>query len=332
MQVKLGLCVIGCGGFAKIFAEAMKSLSGELDLYFASRDTARAQAYASEFGGAGWFGSYADAAADSRVEALYICTPHHLHLEHAKIAADADEHLLIEKPIAPTVPEGLEIVSAAERAGVTLMVAGNYRFLPAVQKSKELIDSGALGDVRLIQLKEQFPFNHVAWRNDPELNGGGVLIDGGIHKASVLAYLAGRPNQAYAAAVPSGQSGLAAEDGILVVTKYADGVVGVINYIWSVSKHSERPRVSVVGTAGSIYFELGLPWLKLMGDTWKRTLQLEDEHRGLAPMLREFSRGIRDDRSPAMTGAEAIKDLNMVRKAYESMELGTPVPLDTPAE
>jgi predicted dehydrogenase len=328
--VKLGLCVIGCGGFARTFADAMRSLSGELDLYFASRDAARAQAYAAEFGGAGFFGSYADAAADSRVEALYICTPHHLHLEHAKLAADAGKHLLIEKPIARSVLEGREIVSAAERAGVTLMVAENYRFLPAVQKAKELIENGSLGDVRLIQLQEQYPFNPVEWRNDPKLNGGGVLIDGGIHKASVLAYLAGRPSQVYAAAVPSGQPGLAAEDGIVVVTKSPTGVVGVINHTWSVSKHSERPWVSVTGTTGSIYFELGLPWLKFMDGTGERTLQLDDEHRGLAPMVQEFSNSIRDGRSPAMTGAEAIEDLNMVRKAYESMALGAPVPLGTP--
>ena len=171
--MKLGLCVIGCGGFARTFAEAMRSLSGELDLYFARRDAARARAYAAEFGGAGFFGSYAEAAADSRVEALYICTPHHLHLAHATLAADAGKHLLIEKPIARTVPEGQEIVSAAELGGVRLMVAENYRFLPAVRKAKELIDNGALGNIRLIQLQEQYPFNPVEWRNYPELNGGG---------------------------------------------------------------------------------------------------------------------------------------------------------------
>jgi len=330
--VKLGLCVIGCGGFARTFAEAMRSLSGELDLYFASRDAARARAYAAEFGGAGFFGSYAEAAADSRVEALYICTPHHLHLDHAKLAADAGKHLLIEKPIARTVPEGQEIVSAAELGGVRLMVAENYRFLPAVRKAKELIDSGALGNLRLIQIQEQYPFNPVEWRNDPELNGGGVLIDGGIHKASVLAYLTGRPNQIYASAVPSAKPSMAAEDGIVVITKSATGVVGIINHTWSVSKHSERPWVSISGTSGSIYFELGLPWLKLVDATETKTLQLDDEHRGLAPMVREFSRSIREGRAPSMTGAEAIKDLNMVRKAYESMELRTPVPLDTPEE
>ncbi len=329
--MKLSLCVIGCGGFARTFADSVQSLSGELDLYFASRDVARAQAYAAEFGGGGSFGSYADAAADSRVDALYICTPHHLHLEHAKLAADAGKHLLIEKPIARTVSEGQEIVSVAQRSGVALMVAENYRFLPAVQKAKELIDGGALGDVRLIQLQEQFPFNPVAWRNDPELNGGGVLIDGGIHKASVLAYLAGRPTLVYAAAVPSAQPGLAAEDGIVVVTKSATGVVGIINHTWSVSKHSERPWVSVAGTTGSIYFELGLPWLKFMDGTGEKTLQLEDEHRGLAPMVREFASSIREGRPSAMTGEEAIEDLNLVRKAYESMELGTPVALGPPA-
>ena len=326
--MKLGLCVTGCGGFASTFADAMRPLSGELDLYFASRDAAKAQAYSDEFGGAGAFGSYTEAAADPRVEALYICTPHHLHLEHARLAATAGKHILIEKPIARSVPEGQQIVSAAEEAGVTLMVAENYRFLPAVVKARELIDEGTLGDVRLIQLQEQYPFDPVEWRNNAELNGGGVMIDGGIHKASVLAYLSGRPAQVYATAVPSGQPGLAAEDGIVVITKSAAGAVGVINHTWSVSKHSERPWVSVAGTTASIYFELGLPWLKLMAGSAESTLQLQDEHRGLAPMVQEFSRSIRENRLPSMSGAEAVEDLKIVVKAYESMELGAPVPLD----
>ena len=73
--MKLGLCVVGCGDYAQTFAQGIQAILGEIDLYFASRDRQRAEAYSLMFQGSGAFGSYQEAAADSRVEAMYLCTP-----------------------------------------------------------------------------------------------------------------------------------------------------------------------------------------------------------------------------------------------------------------
>ena len=105
--MKLGLCVVGCGSFAKTFASSIQPLLPQINLYFASRDLAKAQAYSQMFHGAGAFGSYAEAAGDARVEAMYICTPHYLHTEHTAPAASTGKHILIEKPIAITMEEGV---------------------------------------------------------------------------------------------------------------------------------------------------------------------------------------------------------------------------------
>ena len=165
--MSLGLCVLGCGSFARVFAETVASLRGEIDLYFASRDLARARDYAARFDGLDAFDSYASAAADPRVEALYICTPHHLHLEHVALAARWGKHVLVEKPIAGNLADARQIVHQAGSAGINLMVAENYRFLSSVQKAKELIDQGRVGQVRLVQLQEQHPFQPSGWRNRP---------------------------------------------------------------------------------------------------------------------------------------------------------------------
>ena len=205
--MKFGLCVLGCGAFSRTFSAAIKEELDATDLYFASRNAERAEAFAAEFGGIGSFGSYESAVADSRVDGVYICTPHHLHLQHARLAAAAGKHILLEKPLARTAVEAQAIVDAAGAGGVTLMVAENYRFMPPVQAAKEIVDRGDMGELRLIQLQEDFPFQPEEWRNDAEANGGGVLIDGGIHKLSLLAYLAGSPSEVYAAEVPSSQPG-----------------------------------------------------------------------------------------------------------------------------
>ena len=304
------------------------ALRGEIDLYFASRDLSRAQEYAARFNGIDAFGSYESAAADSRVDAVYICTPHHLPLKHAALAARLGKHILVEKPIAGTLEDARAIVAEAKKAGVNLMVAENYRFLSAVLKAKELVEAGRLGQLRLIQVQEQYPFEPSGWRNQAELNGGGVFIDGGIHKASVLAYLAGRPQQVFAMAVDPGRQGLEAEDGIVLMARSAAGAVGIINHSWSAGPVTERPWVSLSGTKATIYFELGRPWLKIIDGTSEEVIELADDYRGLVPMVREFHQSILGARDPSMTGAEAIEDLSFVLKAYESMRLGVPVLLD----
>ena len=323
--MKFGLCVIGCGAFARKFATEIQGELTDIDLYFASRDEGKAAAFATEYRGVGSFGSYESAVADGRVDAVYICTPHHLHVEHARLAAGAGKHILLEKPLARTAAEANAIVSVAADADVTLMVAENYRFMPPVLTAKELVDSGAVGALRLVQLQEDFPFQPTEWRNDAEQNGGGVLIDGGIHKASLLAYLAGDPSEVYAAEVPSAQPGMAAEDGVFAMLRFPDGLVGVINHTWSAGPHSERPWVTVSGSKASMAFELGGDWIGFITGAGRHRKTLGTDRAGLAGMVREFRKCVQQGRRPAMTGEEGARDVALVQAAYESMRLGIPV-------
>ncbi len=326
--MKTGLCVIGCGSFARAFASAIQGELSNIDLYFASRDQARAARFSSELRGSGSFGSYEGAVADERVDAVYICTPHNLHLEHARLAAAAGKHILMEKPLARTAQESQAILNAIAQAGVSLMVAENYRFMPPVMAAKDIVDRGYLGFLRLIQLQEDFPFQPTEWRNDASLNGGGVLIDGGIHKASLLAYLAGNPSEVYAAEVPSGQPGLGAEDGVVAMMRYPGGLVAVINHTWSAGPHSPRPWVTVSGSVASIAFELGGDWVDTIDASGRRRQQLGNDRGGLAGMVREFRRSILEGRPPSMTGEEGMRDVALVEACYASMRTGAPVPFE----
>ena len=323
--MKFGLCVIGCGSFARTFSSAIQGELDEIDLYFASRDAQRAARFAGEFGGAGSYGSYESAVADPCVEGVYICTPHHLHLEHARMAAEAQKHILLEKPLARTVDEARAIVDLSSAAGVILMVAENYRFMPPVLAAREMVDRGDLGDLRLIQLQEDFPFQPSEWRNDADLNGGGVLIDGGIHKASLLAYLAGDPSEVYGVEVASAQPGLAAEDGVVAMLRYDSGLVGVINHSWSAGPHSPRPWVTVSGSRASASFELGGDWIDTIDAAGRSREDLGGDRAGLAAMVREFRLAVRESRPPTMTGPEGVRDVALVQACYDSMRSGAPV-------
>ncbi len=325
--MKLALCIVGCGQFARTFVQGLQPVWDDLDLFFASRDVARARAYAAQFQGCGAFGSYEAAAADPRVEAMYLCTPHHLHQAHVVLAAQAGKHILVEKPIARTLAEGRAMIAAAQQAGVTLMVAENARFMAAVRQCKALIAQGGVGDLRVVQLHEETPFQPGHWRSRRDLNGGGVFIDSGIHKVHLLRYLAGEPAHLYAAALPQALAQHEGEDGMVVMTRGASGVVGVIHHAWTCSNRPCPPWVAVSGTRGRIAFEVGAPWLRLEQGSTERTWQCADDASGLIPMVQAFRDSIRAGQEPEMSGAEGLRDLGVVLKAYESMAQGVSLPL-----
>ena len=242
------------------------------------------------------------------------------------MAAHAGKHILVEKPIARTPEEGWDMVSSAQQAGVTLMVAKNHRFMGAVRRAKELIDGGAIGGLRLMQLQEEVRFQPQGWRNNRELNGDGRFIDAGIHKVDVLVYLAGMPENVYAASLPRGLPDVDGEDGLVLMTTSWEGVVGVINHSWTWAQRAEPPWVTVSGTRGRISFRQGASSLKVDNGASERTLRFGGDHHGLAPMVREFRDSIREGREPQMSGAAGMDDLAVVLKAYESVERGVSLP------
>ncbi|MFQ6029189.1 MAG: Gfo/Idh/MocA family protein [Dehalococcoidia bacterium] len=325
--MKLALCVIGCGQFAQVFSQAMQPLREDIDLMFASRDAAKAREYSERFQGIRSYGSYADAFADPRVEAVYIATPHHLHCEHVTSAARKGKHILVEKPIGRNLEEARTIIAEARRGRITLMVAENFRFMNVARRCKELVDDGVIGDLRLIQMQEEAPFIPGGWRSSRQLSGGGVFIDGGIHKVHFLRYLAGEPDSVYASSLPHGLSGYQGEDGMAVMYHWQSGAVGLINHSWTNSRRPQAPWVSINGTRGRVYFEVGSPWMRVEKGNSEQTLQLGEDQAGLTAMAQEFHDSIRQQRTPEVSGSEGLKDLTLVLKAYESMNAGVSLPL-----
>jgi predicted dehydrogenase len=139
---------------------------------------------------------YREVLADPEVDVVSICAPNVLHREIGVAAAEAGKHLWIEKPVGRTVQETAAVAAAANAAGLVTSIGYNYRHAPAVEHSRELIASGALG--RITNVRAVFfsgyaaePKGALSWRFKRELAGSGALGDLLSHVADLLQYVVG---------------------------------------------------------------------------------------------------------------------------------------------
>src|SRR5579884_662668 len=184
--------IIDNGRIASVFAKGLAgSLTGTL-LAVGSRSQAAADKFAETWNVARRYSSYEALLADKDVQAVYISVPHPLHAEWAIKAAEAGKHILCEKPIALNHAEAMSIVEAAHRNDVFLMEAFMYRCHPQTAKLVELLKSGAIGQVRVIQATYSFNshYNPEGRLYNNALGGGGIL-DVGCYCASVARLVAG---------------------------------------------------------------------------------------------------------------------------------------------
>jgi predicted dehydrogenase/aryl-alcohol dehydrogenase-like predicted oxidoreductase len=181
MSRSLNWGILGAGNIAKAMAKGLASSKTGKLLAVGSRDKAKAEAFAKEFGAARSYGSYEALLADKEIEAVYIATPHPFHAEWAIKAAAAKKHLLVEKPIGLNFGQAMAIIQAARENDVFLMEAYMYRCHPQTHKLVQLLREKAIGDVRMIQATFSFHagFNPSARLFNNALGGGGILDVGG---------------------------------------------------------------------------------------------------------------------------------------------------------
>ena len=327
-QTRIPLCIVGCGGYAKIVLDNIHDMTDVVELYFASRDLYKAKTYSDDYGGSGYFGSYEEAAMDPRIQAMYFFTPHDLHLENVKLAACHGKHILLEKPIGRIISECEDIIKTACDANVKLMVAENFRFLPTIGKCKELISQGVIGELRVVRAEhEGYDTGSVAgWRTSIARSGGGRFIDGGVHYVDIMVALAGVPESVYALTespkvIPDHEG----EDGIMVMARLPNNVTGLIHYSGGTPVNKPYNWVQITGTTGTLGFHPHGGDITLYTSVCKAAIQVGSDRIGVRGMVKEFRNCIIDDRESIMSGPEALKDLAVVLAAYRSAQQGTPI-------
>lgn len=192
MANRLNWGIIATGGIARTFAIGVAHSQLGRVVAVGSRSQTAADAFAKPLGIPRAYGSYEAVFADREVQAVYIATPHPQHAELVTRAAEAGKHVLCEKPLALTHAEAAPAVAACRRHGVLLMEAFMYRCHPQTAKVVELVRSGALGEIGLVQAAFGFanPFDATNRFWNKALGGGGIL-DVGCYPVSFSRLIAG---------------------------------------------------------------------------------------------------------------------------------------------
>ena len=287
----------------------------------ASRDGARAQAYASEHGIERAHGSYEDLLADDELDAVYISLPNGMHHEWTLSAIEAGKHVLVEKPYSRRAAEAEEAWDAAERAGVLVMEAFMWRHHPQAAKARELVQSGAIGRLREVRTTFSFPlFDHANVRMVAELDGG-ALMDVGCYCVSGARLLGGEPERVFGEQV-TGPTGVDVD--FYGTLRFPNDVVAVFDASFTLPK---RQRLEAVGEEGTLVVEA--PWRSDWGGRVLvdgEQIDVPDENPyGLE--LTNFAAAIAGESEQLLGRDDAVAQARVIEALYRSAESGEAVTL-----
>ncbi len=218
------------------------------------RDGGKAAEYARRHQVPRWYDDADQLINDPEVDAVYVATPPDSHADYTVRAAAAGKPVYVEKPMARTAQECLRMIDACDASGVPLFVAYYRRAMPRFHTIKDLLDSGRIGQVRSVSVRNQQAAQLPAgatlpWRVRPEISGGGLFVDLGSHALDVLDWMFGPITSCSGVAVNRG-SAYPAEDLVTAVFSFDSGVEGV--GLWNYDAADHIDEIEVIGSAGTL--------------------------------------------------------------------------------
>jgi myo-inositol 2-dehydrogenase/D-chiro-inositol 1-dehydrogenase len=195
MPETLGIAMVGCGGIARSHAFALTRVPNARLVASVDIDEAAAIRFKERFGFETHSTDLDEVLARDDVDALVITTSSKSHGPLIVKALEAGKHVLVQKPMTASLDEARTALALAEKTGLKLMVSFFELFLPPVERAREIIEAGLIGEPFLFKaiMAWHTPDVTAGWRFDPALAGGGVILDGNVHHVSNALYLLGDP-------------------------------------------------------------------------------------------------------------------------------------------
>lgn len=331
----IGVAIIGTR-FGNLHAEAISELPDRARVVaICSRTEEHARHSAERWGADLGTTSFEQALHYPGVDAVHLCVPHDLHAPMAIAAAQAGKHILTEKPIATTVEDADRMIEAANEAGVLLMVSHNQRFLQHHQRAKDLVASGAIGEVFLCRGVFQGYSPIKGWRHTAAQVGGGALIDSGIHRIDLLRWIAGDVETVQGESGRFIHQGMEGEDTAVVLLRFTTGAIGHIICSWGVKTPVREESLTLCGTKGTIWTENATLSLRLaveeapgqMGPIQDESLFAVSYPDSVKLAIAHFLECIEEHKQPVVTAADGREAIRIVVAAYRAIQTGERVRL-----
>lgn len=266
MTEPLRVGVVGTGRWATIaHIPGFRACEGVEIVAICSRDRERGERVGGEFGIPQVYTSVHEMLAAGPLDIVSVVTEDDKHLEDAGAAIAAGVHVLCEKPLAVSVDDARRLTADAKSAGIRTMVGFTLRFSPAVMRLKEMIASGEIGEPRLLmafQQNGQFldPLKPYHWKMDADRNGGGAIVEYGIHTLDLGRWLMGEAlrvnatGRTYVPERPLTEGGMAqvtADDSTIWMMEFASGATGMCHASWSTVGRPPGLELRVFGSRGA---------------------------------------------------------------------------------
>jgi predicted dehydrogenase len=273
------------------------------------------------------------------VDAVLLAVPHHLHAPLGVEAAAAGKHVIVEKPLANDLASAVELVQAAERAGVVVSVCFPQRFQPDVVIARKLIADGALGEPAgvLLNFFMDKPASywvggfsgraHSSWRSSRERAGGGVLIMNLCHYVDLVRHLTGAEAELVTARTYAGEPAAEVEDAVSVNARYTNGALG--SYFGTAALRGSEPRTELRlwGDDGQITIEpeSRVYTLRavdgLVTSRWQSFGTLPEVN-GRAVYFSRLATALDRGETPDVTAEDGLAVQAFIEAAYRSSESG----------
>lgn len=272
-RIRLGMVGGGRGAFIGAVHRIASRIDDQYELVAGcfSSDADRAAASAADLGVARSYASFADMAArEARrrdgIEAVAIVTPNHMHAPVAMQFLKRGIHVICDKPLTHNLAEAKKLAKAAEASGVVFALTHNYTGYPMIRQAKELVKSGALGDIRLVQVEyaqdwlaepvEATGQKQADWRTDPARSGaGGATGDIGTHAFNLANFVTGLTLDSLSADLQSFVQGRRVDDNAHVLLRYTSGARGMLWCSQVASGLENGLKLRVFGTKAGLAWE-----------------------------------------------------------------------------
>ena len=348
-MARIGFGIIGCGNIGPVHAEAISQVRGARLVAVSDVAERNALALAGKYSAAAYT-DYRKLLERKDVDAVCLCVPSGMRADIGTVCAQAGKHILAEKPIEITTARADRLIAAAAKAKVKLGCVFQSRFAEGSILIRKAVAEGrfgrlVLGDAYIKWFRSQEYYGSGVWRGTRKFDGGGALINQGIHQIDLLLWFMGPVKWIRAETRLIAHEGIEVEDLACAQMEFANGALGAIEAstaIWP----GHPARVEVHGSEGSAVLEDGeLRFWQFRSDTkadkrirasFKNESDLGSgasdplsnlKSEGHRRQIADFVKAIQEDRPPFVDGAEGRRSVELIEAVYNSARTGKTVRL-----